>query len=64
LTAPPLLAVVAGEVSGDLLAAPAIRAILHREPGLHVVGVAGERMIEAGCEPWYHVRELSVRGEV
>jgi len=62
LTATSLLAVVAGEVSGDLLAAPAIRAILRREPGLHVVGVAGERMIEAGCEPWHHVRELSVRG--
>jgi lipid-A-disaccharide synthase len=62
LAATPLLAVVAGEVSGDLLAAPAIRAILRREPGLHVVGVAGERMIEAGCEPWHHVRELSVRG--
>jgi len=62
LTSTPLLAVVAGEVSGDLLAAPAIRAILHRQPDLHVVGVAGDRMIEAGCEPWHHVRELSVRG--
>ena len=62
MTATLLLAVVAGEVSGDLLAAPAIRAILDREPNLRVVGVAGERMIEAGCEPWHHVRELSVRG--
>jgi lipid-A-disaccharide synthase len=61
VTAQPLFVVVAGEVSGDLLAAPAIRAL--REAGdWRVAGVAGDRMIEAGCEPWHHVRELSVRG--
>jgi lipid-A-disaccharide synthase len=59
---PPLLVVLAGEVSGDLLAAPAIRVLLGRESGWRVAGIAGERMIEAGCEPWHHVRELSVRG--
>ena len=64
MTAPAPLAVVAGEVSGDLLAAPAIGEMLRREPGLHVAGVAGDRMIAAGCEPWHHVRELSVRGYV
>ena len=53
---------VAGEVSGDLLAAPAIRAIRAHDPNWRVAGVAGDRMIEAGCEPWHHVRELSVRG--
>jgi lipid-A-disaccharide synthase len=53
---------VAGEVSGDLLAAPAIRAIRSHDPNWRVAGVAGDRMTEAGCEPWHHVRELSVRG--
>jgi lipid-A-disaccharide synthase len=53
---------VAGEVSGDLLAAPAIRAIRANDPSWRVAGVAGDRMTEAGCEPWHHVRELSVRG--
>jgi len=53
---------VAGEVSGDLLAAPAIRAIRSTDPAWQVAGVAGDRMIEAGCEAWHHVRELSVRG--
>jgi lipid-A-disaccharide synthase len=53
---------VAGEVSGDLLAAPAIRAIRAHDPNWRVAGVAGDRMTEAGCEPWHHVRELSVRG--
>jgi lipid-A-disaccharide synthase len=62
VTAQPLLVVVAGEVSGDLLAAPAIRAIRNDRPDWRVAGVAGDRMIEAGCEPWHHVRELSVRG--
>ena len=55
---------VAGEVSGDLLAAPAIRAIRESHPAWRIAGVAGDRMIEAGCEPWHHVRELSVRGYV
>jgi len=62
VSAQPLLVVVAGEVSGDLLAAPAIRAIRGKQPDWRVAGVAGDRMIEAGCEPWHHVRELSVRG--
>jgi lipid-A-disaccharide synthase len=53
---------VAGEVSGDLLAAPAIRAIRASDSHWRVAGVAGDRMTEAGCEPWHHVRELSVRG--
>jgi lipid-A-disaccharide synthase len=62
LAAQPLLVMVAGEVSGDLLAAPAIGAIRQREPDWRVAGIAGDRMIQAGCEPWHHVRELSVRG--
>jgi len=53
---------VAGEVSGDLLAAPVIQAVRARDPHWRVAGIAGDRMIDAGCEPWHHVRELSVRG--
>jgi lipid-A-disaccharide synthase len=64
LTAHPLLVMVAGEVSGDRLAAPAIRAIRANDPSWRIAGVAGDRMTEAGCEPWHHVRELSVRGYV
>jgi lipid-A-disaccharide synthase len=62
LSASSLYVVVAGEVSGDLLASAAIGAILRRDPQARVAGVAGDRMIDAGCEPWHHVRELSVRG--
>lgn len=58
------IAFVAGEASGDLLAAPVIDALQRHRPPYRAVGVAGERMIAAGCSPWYHVRELSVRGYV
>lgn len=34
------------------------------QPHTPVAGIAGERMIAAGCAPWHHVRELSVRGYV
>ncbi len=53
---------VAGEASGDLLAAPLVERLRRLHPELGCGGVAGERMIAAGCEAWHHVRELSVRG--
>jgi lipid-A-disaccharide synthase len=58
------IAFVAGEASGDLLAAPVISEVLHRAPDLRCVGIGGDRMIAAGFDPWHHVRELSVRGYV
>ena len=54
--------VVAGEASGDALGAGLIDAIKERVPGVRFVGIAGPRMIAAGCEPWYHAEELSVMG--
>jgi lipid-A-disaccharide synthase len=56
------LAFIAGEASGDLLAAPVITALRGRLPDAAFGGIAGDRMINAGCVPWHHVRELSVRG--
>lgn len=53
---------VAGEASGDLLAAPVVGALRARIPDLECAGIAGDRMLEAGCTAWWHVRELSVRG--
>lgn len=44
------LFVVAGEVSGDLLAAPLIERVRRRDPQLRVVGVGGSRLEAAGCE--------------
>lgn len=58
------IAFVAGEASGDLLAAPVISEVLDRAPDMRCVGIGGDRMIAAGFEAWNHVRELSVRGYV
>lgn len=57
-----LIGFVAGEASGDLLAAPVVAALRERLPGVKCAGIAGDRMIEAGAQAWWHVRELSVRG--
>jgi lipid-A-disaccharide synthase len=62
--ASPSIAFVAGEASGDLLAAGVLAELKRREPGIALCGVGGDRMIEAGLDAWAHVRELSVRGYV
>jgi lipid-A-disaccharide synthase len=58
------IAFVAGEASGDLLAAGVLSELRRREPELALAGVGGDRMIEAGFDAWEHVRALSVRGYV
>lgn len=60
--ADPLIGFVAGEPSGDLLAAPVLAALRERVPDVRFAGIAGDRMVAAGCEAWWHIRELSVRG--
>lgn len=56
------IAFAAGETSGDLLAALVLPALRARLPSAQCAGIAGHRMVAAGCESWFHVRELSVRG--
>jgi lipid-A-disaccharide synthase len=56
------IALVAGEASGDNLGGGLLRALREREPGLQAVGVAGPRMVEAGCEAWVSYEELAVMG--
>jgi lipid-A-disaccharide synthase len=58
------IAMVAGEVSGDLLAAPVVRELRSRDPALSLVGIGGDRMSAEGFDAWGHVRELSLRGYV
>jgi lipid-A-disaccharide synthase len=57
-------AFVAGEASGDLLAAGVISQLHRIDPALACAGIGGDRMIAAGFDAWGHVRELSVRGYV
>lgn len=58
----PLIAVVAGEASGDNLGAALITALRARLPGVRVIGVAGPRMRAAGCEALAEAEELAVMG--
>ena len=56
--------IVAGEASGDNIAAGLIHEIRKREPGAVFEGVAGPRMIEAGCISLHPMEKLSVMGLV
>ena len=56
------IGIVAGEASGDALAALLIQAVRSRIPGTRFVGVAGPKMEEAGCEAWAPLETLSIRG--
>lgn len=58
------IGIVAGEASGDALAASLIQAVRSQIPNARFVGVAGPRMEAAGCEAWYPLELLSVRGLV
>jgi len=58
------IGLVAGEASGDLLAAGMIRAIRKRFPEASFEGVAGPEMVAAGCEQWEPAQSLAVMGLV
>ncbi|MDE2263358.1 MAG: lipid-A-disaccharide synthase [Gammaproteobacteria bacterium] len=60
--APLRVGIVAGESSGDQLGAALIAALRTRVPGLRCFGVAGPKMIAAGCEAWAGAEELAVMG--
>ena len=63
-TRPRTVAIVAGEPSGDMLAAQLVQAIGKQAPGVRFVGVGGNRMQAAGVECLYPVERLAVRGYV
>ncbi|MEO8847540.1 MAG: lipid-A-disaccharide synthase [Casimicrobiaceae bacterium] len=56
--------IVAGEASGDLLAARLISAVRARNPDVRFVGIAGPKMQQAGCEVLFPLEKLAVRGFV
>lgn len=56
------LGIVAGEASGDILAAGLLRELRKRRAGLHAEGVAGPEMIAAGCTDLWPMEKLSVMG--
>lgn len=56
------IGIVAGEASGDALGAELIEAVRARLPGTRFAGIAGPRMEAAGCEAWYPISRLALRG--
>jgi lipid-A-disaccharide synthase len=56
------IVIVAGETSGDNLAAGLIAALRRRRPALHFEGIAGPAMTAAGCRAWAPSESLAVMG--
>ena len=56
------LGIVAGEASGDALAATLIDAVRRRRHDVRFAGIAGPRMQAAGCEAFAPLERLAVRG--
>ncbi|WP_144328930.1 lipid-A-disaccharide synthase [Tepidimonas charontis] len=55
---------VAGEASGDVLAAELLCGLRQRWPALAAAGVAGPAMQAQGCTAWWPSERLAVRGYV
>lgn len=58
------IGIVAGEASGDALAAALIRGVRERRSDVRFAGIAGPRMEAEGCDVWAPMERLAVRGFV
>ena len=56
------IVIIAGETSGDRLAAGLINAVRAIRPDVEFEGIAGPEMVSAGCTPWRDSSELAVMG--
>lgn len=58
----PVIGIVAGEASGDLLGSHLIRALRAHRPDLEFVGIAGPKMQAEGAHALFPMEKLAVRG--
>jgi len=58
------IGIIAGEESGDILAAGLIRSLLNRFPNAKFEGIAGPRMQAAGCTSYFPMEKLAIIGVV
>lgn len=58
----PVIGIVAGEASGDLLGSHLIRALRKQRPDLEFVGIAGPKMQTEGAMSLFPMEKLAVRG--
>jgi lipid-A-disaccharide synthase len=56
------IAIIAGEVSGDLLGSATAKALLDKQPSLHLAGVAGPAMRNSGVVPWLRSEAFEAMG--
>ena len=56
------IGIIAGESSGDQLGAALITAMRAKVPDVQFFGMAGPKMIAAGCEAWAASEEIAVMG--
>lgn len=56
------IGIVAGEASGDLLAASLMQALQAQAPGVTFEGIAGPRMMALGCKALFPSERLAVMG--
>lgn len=58
----PLVYVIAGEASGDVLGARLVKALRAMRPGVAVAGIGGARLAEEGLESLFPMHELALMG--
>ena len=56
------IAISAAETSGDLIASSLIVALKQNQPNCEVDGLAGNKMVEAGCNRLWNMNEVNVMG--
>jgi len=56
------IAISAAETSGDLVASSLVSALKLSQPDFEIEGLAGDKMIEAGCKRLWHTDQVNVMG--
>ena len=56
------VAIIAGEASGDLHGASLISELKSIDPNLNIIGIGGDRMISAGMNAIYHIKDMAFLG--